>query len=227
MSSLDTSSFQLLQEISRVSDSSIPQFNLEGVRQIIQNVNEHFQAMKGIHEELSQDESQNRQNEASGTQSSEQSINWSDHPQQASAFIVHHSAIVRSKQTLCVYVNERLKLLRALQWQHRKPPQEINEEMKTKMSAEERLFCDAYKAAMDKYTNSIGLDLTLQLEPPKHTMVEVRGKQKYGVWRSEQRSFHIEEGSTHLMSLEDAEQLMRDSIVSPLAKKARIVGRKL
>eukprot|EP01025_Chloroclados_australasicus_P038421 TRINITY_DN3954_c0_g1_i1.p1 TRINITY_DN3954_c0_g1~~TRINITY_DN3954_c0_g1_i1.p1 ORF type:complete len:225 (+),score=22.76 TRINITY_DN3954_c0_g1_i1:128-802(+) len=218
-STLDQRSQRLLQEVTRAPENGITNFNSDVFRQVIENISEHHESMKKSHDKVIEQSSEN----ADGQGSSEGGgAGMSAHPQHASAFLTHHDAILRNKRALCVYTNERVKILKGMYWEHGQVPQDLSEEMHTKMSPEERDFCSTYKSALDSYMDKVGMDLTLQMQPPTKNMLEVRGKKEYGALMTEQGTFHISEGSTHLMQLEDAEQLIRDKVVSPVHKTKRI-----
>ena len=76
---------------------------------------------------------------------------------QAAAVNVHLEAVRRNKRCGVAYIHERARRIELARWEVGRV---FPEEMENRMSAAEKEYNGAYNNILEKYQNSIGLDLT-------------------------------------------------------------------
>ena len=87
------------------------------------------------------------------------------------------------------------------------------------LSQSELKYYDNYVEAIDAYNKDYasfcqGLDLTVDLTPPKELFIEVRVKKDYGkVLLPESGEVHLQKGTTHLLRRSEVDGLIKKGIM--------------
>lgn len=138
----------LLRELQRTLDGSLPPYNEDGIRQILEE-------MKALFEQ--------NQKDVSATVAGENGL--------FSGVQLRHSALERNKRCLLAYLYNRLEQIKKMRWEFGSvlPP-----EVKFNMCEQEVQWFSKYNKMLANYMRSIGgeggLDLTQDLKPPKHSI---------------------------------------------------------
>ncbi|CAG0904851.1 unnamed protein product [Cyprideis torosa] len=185
---------ELLKELNR-SGSSLPAFNEESVRRILEECRQLFEA-----------------NQADVARTVEEG---------AAAFMpaVHlrHSCLERNRRCLLTYLTTRLSLIRRHRWEFASSI--LPEDIRANLCEPETKWLQNYSRSLAQYMASIGgasgLDLTQDLQPPKSVFVEVRCVQEYGEYQLESTGDMVllRRNSTHLLPRGEAEPLIRQGIL--------------
>ena len=87
------------------------------------------------------------------------------------------------------------------------------------LSQSEMKYYDNYVEAIDAYNKEYapycqGIDLTVDLTPPKELFIEVRVKKDYGkVLLPESGEVHLQKGTTHLLRRSEVDGLIKKGIM--------------
>ncbi|XP_045476583.1 DNA replication complex GINS protein PSF1-like [Harmonia axyridis] len=125
-----------------------------------------------------------------------------------------HSAIRRDIRCLLAYHYNRLRCLRKMKWEFGGL---LPSDIKENMSHLEVEWISKYSSNLGKYMRSVGdegINLTLNLKPPKSLYVEVRCLSDYG--RLELNNGHIlllKKNTRHFLPRSEAEELIRQGVL--------------
>ena len=114
------------------------------------------------------------------------------------------------------YLSTRLDRIQKVAWGSGKSiPAHIAENL----SPAEINYFDSYVEALDTYNKEYapfcsGIDLTVDLTPPKELYIEVRVKKDYGeVLLPESGAIHLQKGSVHLLKRSEVDGLIKKGIM--------------
>ena len=95
------------------------------------------------------------------------------------------------------------------------------EHIREKLSSKEEQYYKGYIEALDTYSKEFselslqGMDLTVDLTPPKELFIEVRIKQDYGaVMLPESGEVHLQKNTTHLLRRSEIDHLIKQGVVA-------------
>jgi GINS complex subunit 1 len=132
--------------------------------------------------------------------------------QYAGNVIVHDSAIRRNKRCILAYLHHRLRMLMDARFTIGRA---LPEEMRSNMSRHEQIFFQKYSDLVSRYSAAVGLDITIDAEPPKGLYISVRvGDEDCG-------QIVTEDGVLHLRPL--AQLRVRRQYVEHLIRQGKIV----
>lgn len=182
----------LLRELQRTLDGSLPPYNEDGIRQILEE-------MKALFEQ--------NQKDVSATVAGENGL--------FSGVQLRHSALERNKRCLLAYLYNRLDQIKKMRWEFGSvlPP-----EVKFNMSEQEVQWFSKYNKMLANYMRSIGgeggLDLTQDLKPPKTLYIEVRCLMDHGEFETQDGNILLlKKNSQHFMLRSECEHLIRQGIL--------------
>ena len=142
---------------SSASPSSIPPYNDELVRSILEEVKAHYQESRSLLKKWKQVSEESEEKEGI-----------------KAALETHHHSILRNKKALMIYLNERVKRIQSLRWTLGVGlPDSISENL----SHSERDYFTEYSKILNKYMGKkegINMNLILDRDPPKEHKVQVR-----------------------------------------------------
>ncbi|XP_011415824.1 DNA replication complex GINS protein PSF1-like [Crassostrea angulata] len=182
----------LLRELQRTLDGSLPPYNEDGIRQILEE-------MKALFEQ--------NQKDVSATVAGENGL--------FSGVQLRHSALERNKRCLLAYLYNRLEQIKKMRWEFGSvlPP-----EVKFNMCEQEVQWFSKYNKMLANYMRSIGgeggLDLTQDLKPPKTLYIEVRCLMDHGEFETQDGNILLlKKNSQHFMLRSECEHLIRQGIL--------------
>ncbi|XP_061173153.1 DNA replication complex GINS protein PSF1-like [Saccostrea cucullata] len=182
----------LLRELQRTLDGSLPPYNEDAIRQILEE-------MKALFEQ--------NQKDVSATIAGENGL--------YSGVQLRHSALERNKRCLLAYLYNRLEQIRRMRWEFGSvlPP-----EVKFNMCEQEIQWFSKYNKMLATYMRSIGgeggLDLTQDLKPPKTLYIEVRCLMDHGEFETQDGNILLlKKNSQHFMLRSECEHLIRQGIL--------------
>ncbi|EIE24345.1 GINS complex, Psf1 component, partial [Coccomyxa subellipsoidea C-169] len=201
----------LVKELSTAGSDALPPYNDEQVRLVLEEISEHsatLQELSGVlNEKKSEREAELEERGEEGT-----SVSFADFPDETSAFIVHHTSILRNKRLLLTYMKERMDRIKRLRWQQRSLPEDI----KQNLSQAEIEWFNTYSQLLSGYMRKdtgIGMDLTLDESPPKDPDMYVRVLRDYGEVAFSMGSVVLKKGSTHFLPRAEADPLIREGVL--------------
>ncbi|KAF8064590.1 gins1 [Scenedesmus sp. PABB004] len=188
---------------------------------------EHKQQQDRERRQRQQQQQQQEPGEASDGGAAEQqpdeggddALPWKDKPELAGAVMVHHAACLKLKRILLTYHKMRADVLVKVRWQQRF----LSADVKENMSPQEQQFYSDYDAALNRYMGheGVGMDLTLDLTPPKDANVRVMVLRDAGsIACSHSASVPLVRGSVHNLRCSEAEHLVRMGVLRVLDPNA-------
>ncbi|XP_008556431.1 DNA replication complex GINS protein PSF1 [Microplitis demolitor] len=128
---------------------------------------------------------------------------------------LRHAALNRNKRCLLAYVYNRMRRLRQARWEFGSilPP-----EISVNMLSLETQWFQAYNKSLATYMRSIGdnqgLNLTVDMVPPKSLYIEVRCLVDYGKFELDDgQVITLKENTHHLLPRAQCEPLVRQGIL--------------
>ncbi|GAX75503.1 hypothetical protein CEUSTIGMA_g2946.t1 [Chlamydomonas eustigma] len=192
---------ELLKEIVHHDVDSLSAYNEDLVRTVITEVKEHNAQTIRITQQYESADSQVVSSDA-----------WSDNLDAAAAVVVHIQCAIRNKKLLLAYMLQRVERLKNIRWSQKALPTStaIN------CSPQELEFYKGYDRLLSRYMskdNGIGLDLTLDIRPPKANNVLVKVLESQGDMMFSFGQASLMRGTLHLLPVEEAEPLIREGAV--------------
>ncbi|KAK1414299.1 hypothetical protein QVD17_30043 [Tagetes erecta] len=149
---------QLLKEFMSSEPGQITAFNNDLFNQVTEECNGHFLHLQALLRKM--------QEEGSSNQTSKNADHF--------GALIHHLSVVRNKRCLLAYVYNRAEIIHNLAWttiRHDILPDEIVK----KLSNSEYDYLKNHSAALKSYmSDSIDLDLAVDMVPPKDPYIKVR-----------------------------------------------------
>ncbi|XP_053949813.1 DNA replication complex GINS protein PSF1-like [Anastrepha ludens] len=188
--------FELIKELER-SSQTIPPFDDDGVRQVLEEI-------KAIFEENC---AQAANYSTSGDRTLWPLLNY------------RHAALQRNKRCLLTYLYQRLLRIKTLRWEFGPI---IPADIKASLCEPEVNFFNTYSKSLASYMRSIGdgqgIDLTGDLRPPKSLYIEVRCVEDYGKFELEDGEvIYLKKNSQHYLPRAQVESLVRQGILQHIA----------
>ncbi|EFA12251.1 DNA replication complex GINS protein PSF1 [Tribolium castaneum] len=127
---------------------------------------------------------------------------------------IRHAAIKRNIRCILAYHYNRLKCLRNMRWQFGSilPP-----DVKSNLSQSEIEWFSKYSSNLVQYMRSIGdegINLAVDLKPPKSLYIEVRCLTDYGQFELNDGSvLLLKENSRHYLPRSECEELIRQGVL--------------
>ena len=179
---------ELLKELKRSKDGTLPAYNEDGVRQVLEE-------MKGLFDE--------NQKEVRLVTSGEQGL--------FSGIQLRHACLERNQRCLLAYIYSRMSRIRDYRWQLGGI---LPEEMKLNLCEQELLWFNNYNKLLAGYMRECGLDLTEHSHPPKSLYIEVRCLEDYGEFVTEDgATLQLTKSSQHHLLKSQCEHLIRQGIL--------------
>lgn len=182
---------ELLRELKRSREGTLPPYNEDGIRQVIEE-------MRALFEQ--------NQLEVRATTDGEQGL--------FSGIQLRHACLERNQRCLLAYVFNRMMQIRDYRWEVGSvlPP-----EFKLSLCEQEVQWSNRYNRSLATYMRSIGdsgLDLTQCMHPPKSHYIEVRCLVDYGEFETEDGTIiQLKKNSQHYLSRSQCEQLVKQGIL--------------
>jgi GINS complex subunit 1 len=121
----------------------------------------------------------------------------------------YHACISRNRRYINCYLSHRIGKIRVLRWETGAVlPDRINTET---LSPREVDYFSEYDRIVSEYCESVGLDLTSDIEPPKELFIQVRVVKNSGEIMTDNGPVDLREvGSSHFLRRADVEHLIRN-----------------
>ncbi|KAH3858883.1 DNA replication complex GINS protein PSF1-like isoform X2 [Dreissena polymorpha] len=183
---------ELIRELQRSLDGTLPPFNEDKVRQVLEE-------MRALFEQ--------NQKDVSATVAGESGL--------FSGVQLRHAALERNKRCLLAYIYNRIQKIRDMRWEFGSVlPQDI----KYNLSEQEVQWFNKYNKCLANYMRSIGgtggLDLTQDMKPPKTLYIEVRCLVDHGEFETHDGNIVVlKKNSQHFLLRSECEHLIRQGIL--------------
>ncbi|KAK3273352.1 hypothetical protein CYMTET_18402 [Cymbomonas tetramitiformis] len=149
---------QLVQEVANMDGEGLPSFKEDVVKKVLDEVDEHHKALLNILSTVQ-----------------DAGLEWNQmEANDANALMVHHESLLRNKRLLLGYVNARMNRIKKTRWHKGRA---LQPELKERMAPTEQQFFREYDKLLMEYQDprtGVGIDLTLDMTPPKDHKIEVR-----------------------------------------------------
>ena len=154
MSNFGGKGASLVLDIAQSEKGTIPPYNDELVRSVVDESQEHHRSILKLIADI----------QASGASLEDAK------PDDAASILVHHQAVLRNKRALLVYLNERMRRVRALRWEVGTAlPDVVGENL----SHSERAFFDPTRA-FDKQNKKL-VDMRMSADEKDEAFFQRRG----------------------------------------------------
>lgn len=231
--------FDLITEVANIHAESIPVFNDEAFRNVIDEVHlQHDQLTSVFNDALERYNSATTHKDGEGggddavagnnlgsspntednsDANANASLMWRGSEAEATEVMVYHTAILRNKRLLMAYVKKRIDILRELRWTHGVLPEHV----KSNLTPQELVFFKEYSKLLSKYMRSaalggVGLDLTADPEPPIDPYIQVRVMKEYGEVTFSSGSVHLRPGLSLWLLRDEAHNLLIEGVLRPV-----------
>lgn len=180
--------FDLVKELTRTRRDTVPPFNEDCVRQVLDEMKALFEA---------------NQKDVAATVEGEGG--------RISAVQLRHASLERNKRCLLAYVYNRMERIREIRWDLGSV---LPDEVRNNLNEQEIAWFGQYNRNLANYLRSVGIDLMQVSLPPKTLCIEVRCLVDYGEFVTEDGGVVLlKKNSVHLLQRSDCEHLVRQGIL--------------
>ncbi|XP_064623126.1 DNA replication complex GINS protein PSF1-like [Lineus longissimus] len=183
---------ELIKELQRTKDTTLPHYNEDGVRQVLEEV-------RALNEK--------NQEEVVAVAGGEEALVY--------GVALRHGVIQRNKRCLLAYVHNRVKQIQKMRWEFGSV---LPAEIKNNLCEDEVNWFNSYNKSLANYMRSIGgeggLDLTQDMKPPKSLYIEVRCLVDHGEFETQDGNvILLKKNSQHFLLRSECENLIRQGIL--------------
>jgi GINS complex subunit 1 len=123
----------------------------------------------------------------------------------------HSQCLQRNIRYINSYMTHRNDKIRQIRWEAGTVlPDIVQQET---LSDQERVYFNSYSDLLSEYSQSLGIDLTSNLEPPKDLLIEIRVLQSCGEIMTESGPVELTKGTTNFLRRSEVEHLIREGLV--------------
>ncbi|EAL62807.1 GINS complex subunit 1 [Dictyostelium discoideum AX4] len=123
--------------------------------------------------------------------------------------ITFHNSINRDKRCILAYLNERLNRIKEYRWSSGQSL--LPDQLKERLSQNEIQFFSEYDKILTEYNSKVGLDLTIDPQPPKELYIEVRVIKELGeVVLNSGCTVNLNLNTTHFLKRSDITNLVKN-----------------
>ena len=185
---LSEKAVELAKELTRSGDGSIPTYNEDGVRQVLDEMYELFKQ---------------NQKDVTATLAGESG--------RLPVVQVRHNGLLRDRRCLLAYLYNRMEIIRDMRWDIGSV---LPMEVRKKLIDEEINWFVKYNQGLAQYIEAVGIDVTQHSKPPKSLYIEVRCLVDYGEFENEDGTlFILKKNSQHLLPRDKCEHLVRQGVL--------------
>lgn len=182
-------STELLKELKRSKDGTLPPYNEDGVRQVLEE-------MRGLFDE---NQKEVKMTTTSGSTELYPGIQ------------LRHACLERNQRCLLAYIYNRMTRIRNYRWE---VGGVLPGEMKLNLCEQEIVWFDNYNRSLRGYMRECGLELTEYIQPPKSLYIEVRCLVDYGEFVTEDGVIlQLTKSSQHHLLRSQCEHLIRQGVL--------------
>ncbi|XP_054719563.1 DNA replication complex GINS protein PSF1-like isoform X2 [Uloborus diversus] len=131
---------------------------------------------------------------------------------------LRHSVLLRNKRCVLTYLYNRLQMIRDIRWGFGAV---LPADVRSCLSEAEVNWFNTYNRSVASYMTSIGgvgVDLFLNLQPPKSLYIQVRCLCDYGDFEtSDGNTVVLSKNSTHFLQRADCEKLIHQGILEHIS----------
>ncbi|XP_021772911.1 DNA replication complex GINS protein PSF1-like [Chenopodium quinoa] len=189
---------QLVKELACAEPGQLTRFNDDLFNQVIKECAVHYSQFYELTRKM--------QDEGLDVQSARNADHF--------GMLIHHLSLLRNKRCLMAYVHNRSEIIQNLSW---KVGRVLPEEIEHKLSDPEKRYFKSHSSALQSYMREMdGLDLTVDMVPPKDPYIKVRVLDDIGVTAMGDRDTNLARHSIHFLKRSDAEHYMFQGMMEEL-----------
>ncbi|KNA18734.1 hypothetical protein SOVF_068030 [Spinacia oleracea] len=189
---------QLVKELACAEPGQLTRFNDDLFNQVIKECTVHYSQFYELTRKM--------QEEGLDVQSARNADHF--------GMLIHHLSLLRNKRCLMAYVHKRSEVIQNLSW---KVGRVLPEEIENKLSDPEKRYFKSHSSALQSYMRGMdGLDLTVDMVPPKDPYIKVRVLDDIGVTAMGDRDTNLARHSIHFLKRSDAEHYMFQGMMEEL-----------
>lgn len=183
---------ELLRELKRSRGGTLPPYNQDAVRQVLEEMNSLFE--------------QNQLEASATANNSEQGL--------FAGIQLRHACLERNQRCLLAYVYNRLLQIKDYRWE---VGGVLPREFRLNLCKQEVEWFDTYSKNLASYMRKLGrpgLDLTQYTQPPKSLYIEVRSLQDYGEFETDDGVVvQLRKNSQHFLLRSQCEHLIKQGVL--------------
>ncbi|XP_057550723.1 uncharacterized protein LOC130828762 isoform X2 [Amaranthus tricolor] len=127
--------------------------------------------------------------------------------------LINHLSLLRNKRCLMVYVHKRAEVIQSLSWKVKF----LSEEIEEKLSDPEKRYFKRHSSAIQSYTREMGgLELTVDMVPPKDPYIKVRVLDDMGMTTVGDRDTNLASHSIHFLKRTEVEHYLTEGNMEEL-----------
>ncbi len=188
---------ELLRELKRSRGGTLPPYNEDTVRQVLEEMNSLFE--------------QNQLEVRATTAENEQGL--------FAGIQLRHACLERNQRCLLAYVHSRMLQIKEYRWE---VGSVLPQDFKLNLCEQEIQWFNRYNRGLASYMRSLGeggIDLTQYTQPPKSLYIEVRSLQDYGDFETEEGVvIQLKKNSQHYLLRAQCEHLIKQGILEHIHK---------
>ncbi|WCJ40581.1 DNA replication complex GINS protein PSF1 [Euphorbia peplus] len=193
--------YELVKDLANGEKGQLQQFNEDLFNQVIGQCTQHYLELQALIRKMQEDnvDVQETRND--------------DHY----GALVHHLSLLRNKRCLMAYVYKRSEIIRNLAWNVGLELLELPEEIQEKLSHSEKKYYGKHSAALQSYMADVGIELNVDMVPPKDPYIKVRvlDDMGEGILLSD-KTANLARHSMHFLKRTDAEQYISRGLMEEL-----------
>ncbi|XP_021627513.1 probable DNA replication complex GINS protein PSF1 [Manihot esculenta] len=193
--------YELVKELASSEKGQLQPFNEDLVNQVIDQCSQHYLELQALIRKMQ------------GENVDVRETRNADHY----GALIHHLALIRNKRCLMAYVYNRAEIIRNLAWKVGLELLELPEEIQEKISHSEKNYYAKHSAALQSYMADVGIDLNVDMVPPKDPYIKVRvlDDMGEGILLSD-KTANLARHSMHFLKRTDAEQYIARGLMEEL-----------
>lgn len=193
--------YELIKDLANGEKGQLQPFNEDLFNQVVDQCSQHYlelQALIRKMQEESVDVRETRNAEHYGA-------------------LIHHLSLIRNKRCLMAYVHNRAEIIQSFAWKVGLELLELPEEVQEKLSLSEKNYFGKHSAALQSYMAEVGIDLNVDMVPPKDPYIKVRvlDDMGEGILLSD-KTANLARHSMHFLKRTDAEQYIARGLMEEL-----------
>ena len=187
---------ELLRELKRSRPGTLPPYNEDTVRQVLEEMNSLFEK---------------NQQEVRATTDNEEGL--------FAGIQLRHACLERNQRCLLAYVYNRMLKVKDYRWEMGSV---LPRDFRLNLCEQEVQWFNRYNKSLASYMKSLGstgLDLTQYTQPPKSLYIEVRALQDYGDFETDDGVVvQLKKHSQHYLLRSQCEHLIKQGVLEHIHK---------
>lgn len=193
--------YELVKDLANGEKGQLQPFNEDLFNQVVDQCTQHYLELQALIRKMQEESVDVRETRNS------------DHY----GALIHHLSLIRNKRCLMAYVHNRAEVIQNFAWKVGLELLELPEEIQEKLSPSEKNYFGKHSSALQTYMAEVGIDLNVDMVPPKDPYIKVRvlDDMGEGILLSD-KTANLARHSMHFLKRTDAEQYIARGLMEEL-----------